>query len=592
MLPGRAPRGPVQVRRLRLGAPGVALLFGAGVLLSGWNAPSGTITAGVLGLTVCACGIALSRVPLSKAACRAAAPALLCGVLLLLAAGAGHRRAVEQRPPALGVPLSELGHLEATVRADAHPGLDGALRLQARLQSAAAPRLGVLRVDASGTVMLTLRTGEAFYQGERVRVELGAEGFRDARGGLWFRVRERDITRLGFSSAGLRLRARALAGAERSVQVLGRESGRLFAALVFGLRQDLAPAEVERFRRAGAMHVLALSGMHLGILAALCVFLIRPLLGRNAALVAASVGACVYVLLVGLRPSLLRALLMYLPAAYLHLQGRRAPLLDILALSFIGVLVIDPVGLESLSFQLSFAALAGIALLAPPLARRLQCRLPPVIAAPLAAATAAQLGTAPFLAYNFEVLHPVGVVSSIVLVPLVTAFLWVGIVGWGLLLILEAAWSGAPSLAAPGLSASGPLAAGAEASAAGGQGAPAAVAGVPSAGHGASVAGAAETWIAYAAEGIRWAPEQLYRLITATAGFFAAAPQLTVTARDLPWVLGALTAAMVLRYYQSTRAGLRLHDAQRRFAARHSAYPQPPGSRAEEALGSELFDRP
>ncbi len=524
----------------------MALLFGAAVLLSGWSAPSGTIAAGALGLTFCAFGIALSAVTPWSAAGRAAASALLCGVLLLLAAGAGYRRAVEQRPPAVGVPLSELGRIEATVGADAHPGLDGALRMQARLQSAAAPRLGVLRVDASGTVMLTLRAGKAFYQGERVRVELGAEGFRDARGGLWFRVREGDVTRLGFSTSALRLRAHALAGAERSLQVLGRESGRLFAALVFGLRQDLAPAEVERFRRAGAMHVLALSGMHLGILAALCVFLVRPLFGRNAALVAASGGACVYVLLVGLRPSLLRALLMYLPAAYLHLQGRRAPLLDVLALSFIGVLVIDPVGLDSLSFQLSFAALAGIAVLAPPLARRLQRRLPPVIAAPLAAATAAQLGTAPFLAYSFEVLHPVGVVSSIVLVPLVTVFLWVGIAAWVVLWALIVVSSGAPD----------------------------------------------GTLIAYVAAGIRWVPEQLYRLITASAGFFASAPQLTVAARDLPWVLGALTTAMLLRYYQVTRAGIRFHDAQRRFAARHSAHPQPPRGRSEKALGPELPDRP
>jgi len=214
---------------------------------------------------------------------------------------------------------------------------------------------------------------------------------------------------------------------------------------------------------------------------------------------------------------------MYLPASLAMLRGRRLNLLTVLSISFIGVLVIDPGSLETLSFQLSFAALSGIGLLSGPIALRLQRWVPSQVAPVLAASLAAQLATAPFLAASFGVLHPVGLVSSLVLVPLVTAFLWVGIFAWAMLYAISLS-------AASGLSTSRAL-------------------------------------IDIGAAVLRWVPQRLYRAINTAAELFATAPALEVGESQIGWVLGALTGVLVLRYYLSIRVELRRIDCKRRLSA-------------------------
>ncbi len=508
--------------------PLVALLFGSATVAFTVFGPGPARAALGLGLVVSVFGGA-AIISSGRSASETRSTEVLGAVLLLLglvmvpAVLGGQRRALERREARFGVPLDRVERLAGTVRADAHPGIDGEVRVPLAINAAGASGLGVQSIDASGTVVLTLRAERAFYQGLAVQAWPAGEGFRDSSGSVWFRVSEARLQRDGFRARGWELRAAILAGAAESMQELGRDAGSLFAALVLGLRGDLAPAEIERFRRAGAMHVLALSGMHLGILAALCVAIVKPLLGRNPAIAIAALGAGVYVILVGLRPSLLRALLMYLPASIAMLRGRRLDLLTVLSLSFIGVLVIDPGSLETLSFQLSFAALSGIALLSGPIALRLQRWVPPQAAPPLAAAAAAQLATAPFLAVSFGVLHPVGLISSLVLVPLVTAFLWVGIFAWAVL-------HGIAALGARGV-----------------------------------VMDTALVDITVVV--LRSAVERLYRAINAAAEFFAAAPPLEVGESQIGWVLGALTGVLVLRYYLGIRVELRRIDLKRRLSA-------------------------
>ncbi|GEM_PF-1087090 len=491
-----------RLERRRPALAPAALVFGVAAAAAGSAGAAGVLAVAGVGSVLCAAGIAFAALP-QRSGARAAAAALVLGLLLILAAGAGYRRAVNSRPAQLGVPVGYVEQLHGIVRGDCHPGLDGTVRVELILQSAAAPSRQIQRVSSFGRVVLELRAEKGFYHGEVLLVEPLRTGFRDGRGRLWYRVSERRVRRLGFVSAPRRLRAAALQRTAESMQVLGRAPRRLFAALVLGLRQDLAPAEVQRFRTAGAMHVLALSGMHLGILAALCVAFVKPLFGKRAAVLTASAGACAYVLLVGLRPSLLRALLMYLPAAAAYLQGRRVDLVGVLAAAFVGVVAIDPLSLNTLSFQLSFAALAGIALFAGPISRCLQRRLPALVALPLAAAVSAQLVTAPFLAAGFEVLHPIGIISSLVLVPLVTAFLWASMISWAALTLCVTAGLDQRLLVAL----------------------------------------------------LRFLPERLYQLLTASAELFSAAPALPVAADRLPWVIGVLTAALLLRYYHGTRAG-------------------------------------
>ncbi len=213
---------------------------------------------------------------------------------------------------------------------------------------------------------------------------------------------------------------------DRAMSELGPAAW-LSRALLLG-RSDGAPAYAEDvFRRSGTAHILALSGMHLGILIALSVMLLAPFIGRRRALFAALGFVAVYLGVVGFRASLARASLMFALATTAVAVGRRPDPLRILAVSFIALAVAAPSSVDGLSFQLSFAALAGIIIVGRRLDRRLQPVLPAVLRRPLAASVGAQLATVPLLLAAFGVARPVGVVATLVMAPLAVLFVWISV---------------------------------------------------------------------------------------------------------------------------------------------------------------------
>ena len=144
----------------------------------------------------------------------------------------------------------------------------------------------------------------------------------------------------------------------------------LVQALLLGLRDDLPDDMVESFRRTGTAHVLAISGLHVGILLALSLGLSGRLLGRRRQmyLVPPLALMWLYALLSGMSPSVTRAAIMgtvYLAALFL---GRPRSVLPALGLAAAVMVAISPGVLWSVSFQLSFAAMIGIATLAGPTA--------------------------------------------------------------------------------------------------------------------------------------------------------------------------------------------------------------------------------
>lgn len=220
----------------------------------------------------------------------------------------------------------------------------------------------------------------------------------------------------------------------------------LLSALLLGSRGLLAPEEKEAFREAGVAHLLALSGLHVGILVAggwgLLGLLRVPKTWRYPLLLPL---VAAYVLLGGMRVSLLRAALMFgVLGVFWLLWGRgwvaRAWFdpLQSLAFAALLVLLLWPWSALDAAFQLSFAATAGILLLWPSWARsprraRLP-RLPRYGADLLAVSVCAQLGVLPFLGATFGYLTPYGLLANLVLIPWTTLLLWLGILGLPLLL--------------------------------------------------------------------------------------------------------------------------------------------------------------
>lgn len=284
------------------------------------------------------------------------------------------------------------------------------------------------------------------------------QGFRDylARRGIhglfWaehVEILEESPGGLLFWAAQARERLRAL------LRPLPSRAQALLCALLLGSRGLLSPEEKEAFREAGVAHLLALSGLHLGILVAGGWFLLQLLRVPQAwryFLLIPMAGA--YVLIGGLRVSLLRAALMFGVLGLFWLLWERGWVarrwldpLQGLSLAALLVLLIWPWSVLDAAFQLSFSATAGIVLMLPSwTGSRLRPRLPRggrYLADLLAVSACAQVGVLPFLGASFGYLAPYGLVANLVLIPWTTAFLWAGVLGLPLLLVpTPAPWVG------------------------------------------------------------------------------------------------------------------------------------------------------
>ncbi|MBL7962235.1 MAG: ComEC/Rec2 family competence protein [Flavobacteriales bacterium] len=147
----------------------------------------------------------------------------------------------------------------------------------------------------------------------------------------------------------------------------------LAKALVLGFRDELTPEQRSGFVRSGTMHVLALSGLHVGILYGVLLFLLSFLGERTiqrmlrGALIL--LGIWGYAFLTGGSPSVLRASVMFSLFAVAGMVGRGRDALNSLSAAAFILLLIDPGMLHQLSFQFSFLAVLGIILFYDPLRR-------------------------------------------------------------------------------------------------------------------------------------------------------------------------------------------------------------------------------
>lgn len=198
---------------------------------------------------------------------------------------------------------------------------------------------------------------------------------------------------------------------------------RMFA---LGDRRAVDLATVQGLRRLGLSHLLAVSGLHVGLVALLGLGLPLPRRGRH---LAALCGVSAYLWLVGARPSLLRAVAMAWLAGSALILGRVPAGLNALAWAGMIMVAVDPAVVGDVGFQLSFAATAGILLFASGLAARWRA-LPPWLAAPLAVTVVAQVAALPWSASRFHFIAVLAPLANLVAVP------WMAVVLAGSLLFV------------------------------------------------------------------------------------------------------------------------------------------------------------
>ncbi|MDX9708317.1 MAG: DNA internalization-related competence protein ComEC/Rec2 [Trichloromonas sp.] len=215
-------------------------------------------------------------------------------------------------------------------------------------------------------------------------------------------------------------------------QAVSGEAAPLVRALVIGDKSLFRQEDRERLARGGVSHLFAISGLHLGLIAALLyaganllyrrserLLLLAP--ARRILPAALLVPLFAYLLLTGDGIATRRAFVMFAAVALLMSANRRTPALKLLAACAFLFLLAEPLILFQPAFQLSFAGLFGILVLVPrwlPETRRWPKGLSYAVGLALTT-VAATITTTPLALGNFHLLAPAGVVTNLFAVPLV-----------------------------------------------------------------------------------------------------------------------------------------------------------------------------
>ena len=148
---------------------------------------------------------------------------------------------------------------------------------------------------------------------------------------------------------------------------LGRDEEAVVSAMLTGWRSDMDPALRRSYARSGTSHLLAISGLHVGLVAMLVLGFcwLLPIATRRGHIlrsVVAILTMLLYAFATGLSPSVVRATLMFCTAQMALAYGSAKSSLNLLTAAATVMLIVNPNNLFDISFQLSFLAVVGITL--------------------------------------------------------------------------------------------------------------------------------------------------------------------------------------------------------------------------------------
>ncbi len=283
----------------------------------------------------------------------------------------------------------------------------------------------IMEISRRGAYTVLYPGSSKYFKGQIVRIDkpphfLEGTGFIFAGKG--------DVFSAGWRSSVYAFRSVLIQKVENKTTHLSPAAGSLLSALLLGRKDSYKNPVFENFIHAGAAHLLALSGMHLGIIAGAALSILTPFLGKRRSFYLSIPIMSFYLFLSGVSPSLLRAFLLMILAGILLIEHGKPHLSHLLVMVIIIHLLLYPEAADSISFRLSYLALAGILLLGGSLYRALPGIIPPGVRGILSASISAQITTMPVVVSCFGVVYPSGIVSSLVLAPLVSLFLLAGII--------------------------------------------------------------------------------------------------------------------------------------------------------------------
>lgn len=211
--------------------------------------------------------------------------------------------------------------------------------------------------------------------------------------------------------------------------VMSPEDAAAIFAMLFGGYAGLNPELVEEFQTTGIVHILSVSGSHMSLLAAatayLCLLLKFP---RRLTLAVGIFVIGTYTLLSGVLPQVIRSAIMGIlvfTATALEVEVLGARFLTLAALA---MLIVKPMLIFDISFQLSFSSTAGLMYLSEDL-RKLMSRLPRWFSYPAAMTLAAQIASLPIIIWYFNQVSLSSVLANVFVMPILEFVIIGGLLG-------------------------------------------------------------------------------------------------------------------------------------------------------------------
>lgn len=204
-------------------------------------------------------------------------------------------------------------------------------------------------------------------------------------------------------------------------------------ALLLGQRQEISKEIIESYQNAGAIHILAVSGLHVGIILLLLNFLFKPLeklkKGKTIKLIFVVLFLWAFAFIAGLSASVIRAVTMFTAVAFALATKKEINTYKTLLISIFFLLLFNPYYLFEVGFQLSYLAVFFIVWVQPQLYNLWQPKLK-IIDYPwqlFTVSVAAQLGVLPLSLYYFHQFPGLFFVANLLIIPFLGLILGLGI---------------------------------------------------------------------------------------------------------------------------------------------------------------------
>ncbi len=225
--------------------------------------------------------------------------------------------------------------------------------------------------------------------------------------------------------------------------IIGKDQASVVKAMLLGQKEDLAPDVKDVFRHTGISHLLAVSGLHVGLVYLIIIRLFFFLKASKAKVlieVLAVLAVWFYSFMTGFGPSVQRAAGMISLFAISRLLGRKVQPMQVLVLAFLFQSAINPFAIFSFGFQLSYLAVAGIFVVYRPWTRLINSSklLVKKVWDFAGVSIAAQTFTLPFILIYFHEFPVYFLLGNLMLVPLGLIVFYLGI---GYILILSSGLS-------------------------------------------------------------------------------------------------------------------------------------------------------